>query len=289
MPQVRGFFNWKYSAAIIFFFYALAVAMIGIGLAVEPFEELFEFAYLFFACSVLWAVGWWLTSEPLAARKPKLTRRQKRRLETVSYVSYRTWKWGVSFLMVLVFLGSLKLTRKIEVARELSLSHGWLVPGNDPTPDSACSGEKDLLLVFLGPLAAGANKFPNTVFTAGGTPRMTINKNGRGEVAVTTDIYDENENIIVSIRDNAFTVANDVFQVQRPDKSTLIVVIRRRKERVLDVRFLNKTAIRIWGHFRYPGARELVVTGEEIRVGDQFRMRGSGNCAVNAGRADFAF
>ena len=51
ISDVRGFFNWKYSGALIFFFYALAVAMISIGLAVEPFEELFNFAYLFFILS----------------------------------------------------------------------------------------------------------------------------------------------------------------------------------------------------------------------------------------------
>ena len=59
--SARSTFHWKYSSVLIFFFYALAVAMIGIGVAVEPFEQLF------------WN-----------AKKPKLTKKQKKHNEKVS-------------------------------------------------------------------------------------------------------------------------------------------------------------------------------------------------------------
>jgi hypothetical protein len=57
MSELHGFFHWKYSGVLIFFFYALAVAMISIGVVVEPIDELFNLAYLFFAMFFIWAVG----------------------------------------------------------------------------------------------------------------------------------------------------------------------------------------------------------------------------------------
>jgi hypothetical protein len=288
--HMGGFFHWKYSGALIFSLYGLAVAMVGIGLAVDPFHRYFILADCFFAGSLVWAIGWWLSSEPLARKKPKLTKKQKKRNIQVSYVSYRAWKWGVILLMIVAFGGSLKLASEIELDRELSLHGGLLVPANDPTPPSACSGDDSLFLVNFGPWSAGTRHFPNIVFSSANIPRMTLEKNRHGELAVTTDIYDENENILVSIEKNHFIVTNDAFEITHPDRSTLVVVVKHQKEKVLDIRFLNKRAIRIWGHFRYPNAPDLVASQEELRLGN-LRLAGSGNCATDPGPGlpDFAF
>ena len=69
-------------------------------------------------------------------------------------------------------------------------------------------------------------------------------------------------NKMISLRRGAYGNA-----VERPDASTLTVVIKQIKEKILDMRFLNKHAIRILGHFHYPGSPDLVATESEVRAG----------------------
>jgi len=134
LSHMHGLFPWRYSGALIFFLYALAFAMVGIGLAVEPFHTLFLLAHGFLSCSLIWAIGWWLTSGPLERKKPRLTKKQKKGQAPVSYRSYRAWQFGVSSLMVILFVFSMALVSQIESSRELGLLHGELIPANDPDP-----------------------------------------------------------------------------------------------------------------------------------------------------------
>jgi len=269
---LRGFFHWKYSGTLIFFFYGLAVAMIGIGVAIEPFDELFNFAYLFLAFSLIWGAGWWLTSEPLERRKPKPTRKQKKHKEEVSYVSYRAWKWGAISLMVLAFLCSVKLTAKIKLSRDLSLDHGWLLPANDPDPPNNCTFEvsagigtgrtiklmpDNALKVFLGKFMVSYSNFPHRIFTVNGKNPLILNRDAGERIALTMDILDKDEKIVVRFADGLFTVnQNARLDMKRPDRSTLIVHDNYGNE-VLNIRYLNKSAVVVSALLQYSQAKPV--------------------------------
>lgn len=139
---------------------------------------------------------------------------------------------------------------------------GWLAPANDPMPDNQCA--KEIVdgggtVVFLGNVAAGsAHIFPQPILSVNERNKLTMYQNAQGEIAISTDIFDEHDDVVVSIEKNKFTISNDVFQVEYPDHSTLNVIIKHHKEKVLDIRFLNKNAIRIYGHFHYPDAPDII-------------------------------
>jgi len=148
---------------------------------------------------------------------------------------------------------------------------GWLKPAHDPTPDNPCTrriSAQGGLVVQLGTSIAGTiTHFPQVILTVSGKPEITLNKNDKGEIALTTEIFDANEDVVVAIDENAYTISDSAFQVQTsPDRSSLAVVIKHHRERVLDVKYLNDKMIRIWGHFRFPGL-ELTANEDGILIG----------------------
>lgn len=105
-------------------------------------------------------------------------------------------------------------------------------------------------------------------------------------MSISTDVFDERDDIVVSINRNRYRVSNDAFEIDHPDESTLSVVLKHRQEKVLDIRFLNEHIIRIYGHFRYPDAHDVVadengLTYAPLTLGD--------GCAENARMALFDF
>jgi hypothetical protein len=267
-----GFFHWRYSGALIFFFYALAIAMISIGVAVESFHKLFILAYCCFACSLIWAIGWWLTSRPLESKKPKLTKKQRQGKEPVSYASYKAWKWGVPLLMAAIFFGSVKLTSNIELDRELSLLGGWLVPDKLASPPDPCAKwfqrQPNTVTVFWGDnVASEETTFPHIILKIKGEPKIVLDRSSKGALAITLDVFDQHENIIAEIDHNHFTVnPNNYFEKIQKDKSSLIVISQNKKEKVLDIHYLNPSAIKILGKFRYPGIQPIESTDNGLNI-----------------------
>ena len=248
IPEVRGFFHWKYSSSLIFFFYGLAVATIEIGLAVEPFQQLFSFAYLFFTCSLIWAVGWWLTSELLERKRPKLTRKQRKNKERVFDVFYRAWKWGIPLVMGLVFLYSIQRTQRIELARELSLLHGALAPANDPDPPNLCSLVDDELGLYFGNMQVKASRFPLTVVRIAGKPAIIMDRNADHSLSLSLDVRSADGRIIARLDRNILTVnPNNYLSMERKDRSTLSVTDQNGIE-VLHARYLNRRSFKLSAH-----------------------------------------
>lgn len=105
-------------------------------------------------------------------------------------------------------------------------------------------------------------------------------------MSITTDVFDEHEDVVVSIEKNKYTISNDAFQIVRPDDSTLSVIVKHRKEKVLDIRFLNDQIIRVYGHFRYPDAHDVIADENGV---ENEPVTLSNGCADNAGKALFGF
>jgi hypothetical protein len=264
MASIRSVFHWKYSSILIFFFYALAFAMISIGIAIEPFDELVNFSYFFLCLSLVWAIGWWLVSDTLEKKKPKPTKKQKKRNEDVSLTLYRAWQWIPIFLIILAFLSSLKLINKIALAKELNLNHGWLVAANDPDPkENPCIAPlvpKEVLKIHLGSIMAFGSNFPYAILAVDGKKELFVDRDAKNRIAISLDIRSADERIITAIENGHFTVnQNNSLDMQHPDRSTLIVRDQYKKE-VLNVRYKNKANLELSALLQYPNGKTVRIS-----------------------------
>jgi hypothetical protein len=145
---------------------------------------------------------------------------------------------------------------------------GWLRPALNPPPSIGCVTEqlkknRNAIILILGTDVVGSTVWPFTLFTMSGRPILTLDKNLNGEIAVTTDVYDKNNDVVVSITKNKYTISDDAFEVEHPNSSTLQVWIKHEKEKVLDVQFVNKRVVKVLGHF-YWGGRDLIATDTDV-------------------------
>lgn len=145
----------------------------------------------------------------------------------------------------------------------------WLVPGKEPTPDPppGCDPPTlDHLMVLYGdsvsfiPLKNAI--FPHTVIKIGDKPKLTINKDKRGRMALSVDIYDERGYIIAQIENNRFTVNRNNYFKMTKTHSTLAVVDQR-NQKVLDFRFINPKTIRLDALLWFPELNRPVVLSED--------------------------
>lgn len=264
ISKLRGAFHWQYSGVLIFFFYGLAFAMISVGMAVEPFEWLFNLGYFFLFLSVVWGIGWWLASDVLEKKKPKPTKKQKKHQEKISFVSYCAWQSIGTLLIVSAFLFSLHLTGKIELARELNLNHGWLVPADDPDPiANPCAGPftpQNVLKIHIGKIMAYGSFFPYPILAVDGRKELFVDRDEKGRVAISLDIRSPDERIIATLEKGKFTVnQNNFLDMEHPDRSTLIVRDQYKKQ-VLNVRYRNKTNLELAAMLQYPGGKTVIIS-----------------------------
>jgi hypothetical protein len=203
-------------------------------------------AFIFYLLGLVWVLGWWLMEHPAPRRsRTKLvwTKKQKK---------YLYMRWGGASIAVVITAVMCIWTSRLSFEKRLQLRSDWLVPADDPMPDNDCARRSptNSLVVMLGDLTAWDELFPHIVLAIRNKPILTVNRNEQGRIAVTTDVMDDNDNAVVEIVDNHFTVASDAFKVERPDLSTLSVVIAHHKEQVLNIRYANPRTLKITGTFR---------------------------------------
>ena len=99
------------------------------------------------------------------------------------------------------------------------------------------------------------------------------------------EAYDEEHKIMVQIVDNEFIVnQNRIFRkTLSPDKHSL-TVIGENNEEVLNVRFLNPSAISILADFYLPNGTRVQLTPRGWRIGHGALM--SNTCSASAWGAD---
>lgn len=248
--------------------------MASIGTAIEPFDQVFNFAFLLLVFSVIWAIGWWLSSDILEKKRPRPTKKQVKHNEKVSLASYRAWQWIPVLLMLLAFLCAAKLTGRIELARELSLNHGWLMPADDHDPIDPCAGPftpPDALRIHLGNIMAYGTNFPYPILAVDGKKELFVNRDEKGRVAISLDVRSADERIIATILNGHFTVnVNNSLDMQRPDKSTLIVRDQYKRE-VLNARYENRTHLELSALLQYPNGKTVRIPKDvspTICIGD---------------------
>jgi hypothetical protein len=144
---------------------------------------------------------------------------------------------------------------------------GFLLPANDPDPRNSCDFEigghkmmpESALKVFLGKIMVSYSMFPHKIFTVNGKNPLVLNRDEAGRIALTMDIFDKDGKIVVEFKDGHFKVnPNAQFDMKRPDRSTLIVRDNYKNE-VLNVRYVNRHAVRVAALLQYSQARPVQI------------------------------
>ena len=98
--------------------------------------------------------------------------------------------------------------------------------------------------------------------------RLTLDRDPKNRgINVTMDVFGADEKIVVGIEKNEFTVnPNNYYRMKRPDKSTLVVLDQYKKE-VLNIRYLNRRAIKLSALLYYPGVQgPIEIDDDGIKV-----------------------
>jgi hypothetical protein len=140
-------------------------------------------------------------------------------------------------------------------------THGFLTPGDDPSPRGPCDESRYPLSDFV---YFGGNEIvidPNVetgILVVGGHEIPSFLSTERG-LRISGDIYSES-GLLAHITNNEFTInPNTTFRTERPDRHTLIIRDNAGREN-LRIRFLNKRAIKVTGRLFFPGMNPILVT-----------------------------
>jgi hypothetical protein len=155
------------------------------------------------------------------------------------------------------------MTALAEINDKTPKLKGVLLPANDPPQPFDCGGGD--LTVMLGTNGWTDPISPN-ILEVGDRNGVSVRRTEKG-ISVDAELNGEDGNIIAVIKDNRFVLnPNNVFDVQTPDDSTLIVQSVRDDTEILNVRFSNKTTVRIKATFFIrPGVR-FEVNEQGMRV-----------------------
>lgn len=284
----RSFFHWSHSGVLIPLFVSLALGAISLNT-----ESVWTFvlAYIFWSSAFLWTLGWWLTSDTLRKMNPrKLGRSRRKRVTKRDYVKFRIIKFGILGFFTVIFLLAIYVTRSIKVEKELTSLHGWLIPANDATVRDSCGGGSDkTVALYLGSNVVGYVDKDLKILTIRNKPLIKIERNPKGHIALTMDVYNDEYKLVAQIVKNEFKVnRNRIFEINRKDQSSLIVVAERLKEELFNVRYLNPNAIQIRGRFNYPGVPTIKIDEKgTLYIGDQFAF--NNGCLMRPTESIFEF
>ena len=289
---VREFFHWKYSSNFIFFFWGAVMACVGIATFFSDASFFFNWAYFFSFCGLIWSLCFWLTSDFLKQKRTK-TRRQIRGFDPYSTKPYRAWQAAGSLAILGVFGGSVFFVRGAQTRKRLQSFGDILVAADLPTPPNVCTEFTGSvlgphpLLVLLGPMAAISSLPHQNVVVIGDEKVLTMDRDPKGRVTISTDIYDANHDIVAELNKNNYDVDSSVYKLERKDLSDLRVIIRHDKEEVLHVQYLNPETISITGVFRTK--KDVLQVDEDNAYLNGESLPFHGVCGANSGAADFYF
>jgi hypothetical protein len=146
---------------------------------------------------------------------------------------------------------------------------GPLMAANDATPATLCKETKSpggLLMIVGRSGVIGQGKGPFTPFRVGSCPALSITRTAQG-LMVNAFGYDSDNNVVYRIRDNVFgQVVGGFLTEHRPDRSTLVIGDDHGPE-VLEIRYLNRNAVRISGTFRCGDSAPVHVSANGVFAG----------------------
>jgi hypothetical protein len=158
---------------------------------------------------------------------------------------YALWSGYTAYLILGLFAVSL-INERMYSETETS---GLLRPASEPTPPTACSDvPKNALILVFGPSASYTAAPNHTFLRVAGEDILSISRKNEG-IAVSAKIYSSDRKIVAEIIDNNFHInPSNYFRRERPDRHTL-AIFDQQGERVLFIRYLNVSAMKILGKF----------------------------------------
>ncbi len=235
----------------------------------------FVLGTLSLSLSAVWGIAAWWLSDELQRRRPQPPRKQKyAQIEKYKHSRHRylLWKFSIPvFIMAVLILSAFFVSYKRE-QNILKEYEGFLLPANDPDPPNSCNFEigghkmmsDSALKVFLGKIMVSYSMFPHRIFTVNGKNPLVLNRDEAGRIALTMDIFDKDEKIVVEFREGHFRVnPNTQFDMKRPDRSTLIVRDNYKNE-VLNIRYVNRHAVRVAALLQYSQAKPVQIRGTQF-------------------------
>jgi hypothetical protein len=152
---------------------------------------------------------------------------------------------ALPFSILLVLLGLSQLYQ----AFYSEAPSGVLRPANEPTPPIRCNQiPKDALVLVLGTNISYTTASHYTFLTVAGEDLLSIDRE-EGGITVSATLYREGRKVLAKIRGNKFDVnPSSYFQREPSDRHTLIVSDHQ-GQRVLYVRHINSSAIKVLGKF----------------------------------------
>jgi hypothetical protein len=148
---------------------------------------------------------------------------------------------------------------------------GLLYTASEPTPPTPCPNiPKEALIFLLGSSASYTTALNHTVLRVAGENLLSIKRKNEG-MAVSAKIYSSDRKIVAEIIDNNFRInPSNCFRRERPDQHTL-AIFDQQGARVLFIRHLNFSAIKILGTFH--SAKGIVrISEEEVFVPGRDRL-----------------
>jgi hypothetical protein len=165
----------------------------------------------------------------------------------------------------------------------------YLMPGNKPSPFSACAGGAGSSQPPDGSIAffVGSNEFWSThdgeydVITIDGMPLVTMKKSDGG-LLFSVDVFNAEKKIVAKIRNNKSILIpkNYSYKDRSTDRSTLTLHDDYDKE-ILYVEYLNKSAVLLKGVFTGPGGTTIAVDANQIATSQGSTME---YCSMDAPR-----
>ncbi|MFZ5876076.1 MAG: hypothetical protein ACOYXU_06655 [Nitrospirota bacterium] len=245
----------------------------GLGYSLPYPNPWFIVAYIVFCIAFAWSLIGWSQSDSLREKRPHkgendLTFKAEQRI-------FRTWQFGVSGLIFLLFMGSLYTTYRLDESVELDQPFGRLYPANDPLPDQ-CSGAIDegSLAMFLGNIVSITHTFPHTVLEVDKESIITLDRASDGSLLVSFVLRGPDNRVIVQFENGEFLVGKDVLKKHRSDRHSLEVTDA--YGNTLKMKYFHPRAMwidamlpgmtKLRGSIRGPGAMCLVDNAVSIRI-----------------------
>ena len=166
--------------------------------------------------------------------------------------------------LVIAVVIHLKLFSEIETS-------GFLCSASEPTPPTPCRNiPKEALILLLGASASYTTALKHTVLRVAGEDLLSVKRKNE-YMAVSAKIYSLDRTVIAEIVDNNFRInPSNYFRREQPDHHSF-AIFDQQGERLLFIRHLNFSAIKILGTFHT--ARGIVkISEEEVFVPGRDRL-----------------
>jgi hypothetical protein len=143
-------------------------------------------------------------------------------------------------------------------------THGWLVPANDPTPENGCGKivPSDALLVLFGNNGMWSKRTDFVAIRIGTCTEVKIHKTSKG-LAVTTDVFADDSNLLAHIENNEFTVVQgEIGYRKSSENQSVLEVFDRKAKRAFYARYVDPHTLQILGRFFCEDGTMSVFTDE---------------------------